>query len=114
MHQLEPETAGEFERGMMGHARNTRRRAETGQNQSGQPLGTDAAKAILPLSKVQTSNQTVNTMFFRGLQTFWRLRKLEMRHQVLPLEEGKSTNSQSLRTWVLLKLSYFVWFKFKV
>jgi hypothetical protein len=67
MHQLEPETAGEFERGMMGHARNTRRRAETGQNQSGQPLGTDAAKPILPLSKVQTSNQTVNTMFFRGL-----------------------------------------------
>ena len=48
MYLLEPETAGQFERGMNGHARNARQLAETGQNRSGQPLATDAANIFFP------------------------------------------------------------------
>ena len=48
MYQLEPEAAGEFERAMMSRVQNAGGPAETGQNQSGQPLRSFAAKAILP------------------------------------------------------------------
>jgi hypothetical protein len=48
MHQLEPETAGEFECGMNGHAQNASRWVETGQNRGGQPLAMDAANMFFP------------------------------------------------------------------
>ena len=48
MRVLEPETTGDFDRGMMSRVQNAGGPAETGQNQSGQPLESYPAKAILP------------------------------------------------------------------
>ena len=49
MHLLELETTGQFERGMNRSPQNIRQLAETGQNQSAEPLATNAANTILPL-----------------------------------------------------------------
>jgi len=46
---LEPETAGQFERGMNWSLQNVRRRVEIGQKPSTEPLATDTANTNLSL-----------------------------------------------------------------
>jgi hypothetical protein len=49
MHLLEPQTAGQFERGMNRHPQNARRPVGIGLNRSAEPHAPDAADSILSL-----------------------------------------------------------------